>query len=249
MKMVDVSYKPLTLRYAKAEGFIRLLPSTIELITQGKIEKGDVLRSCEIAAIMAGKLTHQALPFCHPIAYEGSKAEARLSDSGILLSTEVWGIARTGFEMEALFSVSTGLLTVFDMCKGVDNQMSIEGIRIVKKIGGKSDWAISLAGKKVSIIGSCEFSGLLKDGLRAIGVSLDENFDMLISFQEIDCRYFYGLSSVLNFEIFSKARGALKEGIKVGEFLGKPCVVLECSEAIVSAFLELLPLRALWDGS
>ncbi|MCS7083812.1 MAG: hypothetical protein NZL90_02360, partial [Aquificaceae bacterium] len=193
--------------------------------------------------------THQVLPFCHPIAYEGSHVESRLLESGILLTTEVWGIARTGFEMEALFSVSAGLLTVFDMCKGFDSQMSIEGIRIVKKIGGKSDWAVSLFGKKVSIIGSCEFSELLRNRLSSVGISIGDDFDMLISFQELDFKYFHGLSSVLNFEIFSKVHGFLKHGIKVGEFLGKPCVVLECSEVIINAFIELLPLRVLWGDS
>ncbi|MEN3033576.1 MAG: cyclic pyranopterin monophosphate synthase MoaC [Aquificaceae bacterium] len=248
MRMVDVSYKPLTLRYARAEGFIRLLPSTVELIRLGKVPKGDVLKACEIAAMMGGKLTSQVLPFCHPVPYEGSNVESRLLDSGVFMASEVWGSARTGFEMEALFSVSAGLLTVFDMCKGFDSSMVIEGIRIVKKIGGKSDWGIDLRGKKVAILGSCEFSKALEERLKSLGVLIDESFDMLISFEEIDIRPFYGLGAVLNFELFSKSHGAIKDGIKVGEYRGKTCVILECSQILFDAFLELLPLKVLWDG-
>lgn len=131
--MVDVSTKPAVERMALAEGFIRLLPQTIELITQNKMMKGDVLTVAEIAGIQAAKLTWQLVPLCHPLMISYIAVKTELTDKGVKVNAEVRCTGPTGVEMEALTAVNVALLTIYDMCKAVDKEMEMSKIRLIKK--------------------------------------------------------------------------------------------------------------------
>jgi len=132
-RMVDVSPKTPQLRTARAEGFITLSKKTIELIKENNMKKGDVLTTAEIAGIQAAKKTPDLIPLCHPLEISKIEVTVTLNDRGAAASGMVRCIGRTGVEMEALTAVSTALLTVYDMCKAVDKDMTINNIRLIDK--------------------------------------------------------------------------------------------------------------------
>jgi len=138
--MVDVGGKAPTHRIAVAEGRIRMLPSTLELIAQGSARKGDVIGIARIAAIQAAKRTADLIPLCHPLPLTRVAAEFQLDPAGsqvrCVVTAQTVGV--TGVEMEALTAVQVGLLTIYDMCKAADRGMVIEGVRLLEKRGGKS---------------------------------------------------------------------------------------------------------------
>jgi cyclic pyranopterin monophosphate synthase len=138
--MVDVGAKPETARQAVAEGVIRMQPQTLRLIMEGGHKKGDVLGIARIAGIMAAKKTADLIPLCHPIALTRVEIELQPQpdeDSVRCLATAET-IGQTGVEMEALTAAQVALLTIYDMCKAVDRGMTIDGLRLLKKSGGKS---------------------------------------------------------------------------------------------------------------
>ena len=126
-RMVDVSDKDVTNRIAVARGAIRMRPQTLELILKGKVEKGDVFSVARVAGIMAAKKTSELIPMCHPLNITSVEIEATVRVDG-----------KTGVEMEAMTAVAVAGLTIYDMCKAVDREMSLGEIRLVKKSGGKS---------------------------------------------------------------------------------------------------------------
>lgn len=141
--MVDVSEKDITSRTAIAEGRVVMKPETLELLVSGNAKKGDVLGAARIAGIMAAKRTHELIPLCHPLLL--SKVTVDLTPDPALPGVHVRAVAKvagqTGVEMEALTAVSVACLTIYDMVKAVDRFMTIEGIGMVEKSGGKSgDW-------------------------------------------------------------------------------------------------------------
>lgn len=141
--MVDVGSKSETHRIAIASGIIHMQPATLTLIQQGNSKKGDVLGIARIAAIQASKKTADLIPLCHPIGLTHVAVDFEISAAQSCIrctvTTETFG--KTGVEMEALTAVSTGLLTIYDMCKAVDRGMVISDIRLLEKHGGKSgDW-------------------------------------------------------------------------------------------------------------
>ena len=138
--MVDVSAKPATHRIAVAEGRIRMLPATLQVIAEGSAKKGDVIGIARIAAIQAAKRTAELIPLCHPLPLTRVAAEFDIDAAHSLIVCRVTAetIGPTGVEMEALTAVQIGLLTVYDMCKAVDRGMVIEGVRVLEKRGGKS---------------------------------------------------------------------------------------------------------------
>ena len=140
--MVDVGGKAETRRTAVAEGWIRMQPATLARIREGSAAKGDVLGVARLAAIMAAKRTSDLITLCHPIALSRVAAEFTLDEAGSRVRCEVTAecTGRTGVEMEALTAVQVGLLTIYDMCKAVDRGMVMEGVRLLEKRGGKSDW-------------------------------------------------------------------------------------------------------------
>ncbi|MEO6697362.1 MAG: cyclic pyranopterin monophosphate synthase MoaC [Gammaproteobacteria bacterium] len=141
--MVDVGEKPATRRRARAEGRIHMKPETLALIDEGGHGKGDVLGVARIAAIMAAKKTAELIPLCHPLPLSKVEIEFELrpDEQTVYCRATVETTAQTGVEMEALTAVQIGLLTVYDMCKSVDRAMSLEGIRLLEKSGGRSgEW-------------------------------------------------------------------------------------------------------------
>ncbi len=138
--MVDIGEKPDTEREAVAKGWVKMQPSTLKLLREGGLPKGDVLATAQVAGIMAAKRTPQLIPLCHPLLLTDVKVEFLLDkqNSRVEITARVRSTGKTGVEMEALTAVAISALTIYDMCKGVDPGMQIEGIRLVKKSGGKS---------------------------------------------------------------------------------------------------------------
>jgi cyclic pyranopterin monophosphate synthase len=133
-KMVDVSGKQSQHRLARAVGTILLSSATRELIRQNQIAKGDVLTVAQIAGIQAAKRTGELIPLCHPLVLDKIDVQLELTDQGVIATSEVVCIGRTGVEMEALTAVSVALLAVYDMCKVVDTEMRIEQISLLEKV-------------------------------------------------------------------------------------------------------------------
>jgi cyclic pyranopterin phosphate synthase len=133
VRMVDVGGKPDQLRIARAEGFIQLNPETVKLIRENLIRKGDVLTVAEVAGIQGAKKTSELVPLCHPLPITKIDVKATLKENGVLVSSEVRCVGKTGVEMEALTAVQIALLTVYDMCKAVDKEMVIGEVRVTKK--------------------------------------------------------------------------------------------------------------------
>ncbi|MGD8321826.1 MAG: cyclic pyranopterin monophosphate synthase MoaC [Gemmatimonadota bacterium] len=139
-RMVDVTGKETTARTALAEGRIVMAPETLQRILEGRTAKGDPLQVAELAGIMGGKRTSDLIPLCHPLpgASVGVTVEADDTLPGVIVRAEARVTAQTGVEMEALTAVTVALLTVYDMVKGVDRGMHIEGVRLLRKDGGRS---------------------------------------------------------------------------------------------------------------
>ena len=139
-RMVDVSEKKVTSRIAVAQGHVRMRAETLELILQDKVEKGDVFSVARVAGIMAAKKTSGLIPMCHPLNI--TSVEIQLNPEKNPARVEIEALVRvdgkTGVEMEAMTAVSVVGLTIYDMCKAVDREMSIGEIRLIKKSGGKS---------------------------------------------------------------------------------------------------------------
>jgi cyclic pyranopterin phosphate synthase len=132
-QMVDVSEKPLSARTAIATGKISLSADTVALIRRNGIAKGDVIATARIAGIQAAKQTAHLIPLCHTIPLSDVKIEIDLDDEGAEVTCTARTVAQTGVEMEALTGVALAMLTVYDMCKAVDNAMVIGDVRLVKK--------------------------------------------------------------------------------------------------------------------
>ena len=137
--MVDISHKPATLRTAEACATIKMKASTLEMIMDGSAPKGDVLACARIAGIMAAKRTAELIPLCHPIAL--TQVSVEFEPEGldtIKITARTACHHSTGVEMEALTAASVAALTIYDMCKAVDRGMTIESVRLLEKLGGKS---------------------------------------------------------------------------------------------------------------
>ncbi len=132
--MVDVSRKNPQLRIAKARGKILLSASTVALVRENKMKKGDVLTVAQIAGIQAAKKTSELIPLCHSLTLSNVKINSELVDDGVVVDSEIRCVGPTGVEMEALTSVSVALLTIYDMCKAVDKTMMIGDITLIEKI-------------------------------------------------------------------------------------------------------------------
>ena len=133
--MVDVSDKPMQQRMAVARGEIRMAAATLRLVRGDKIAKGNVLATARIAAIQAAKRTADLIPLCHPLAINHCEVEFDFPKSGntIVITSTVKVNGQTGVEMEALTAVNLAALTIYDMCKAVDNKMRITNVKLVSK--------------------------------------------------------------------------------------------------------------------
>ncbi|WPL15452.1 Molybdenum cofactor biosynthesis protein C [Thiorhodovibrio winogradskyi] len=138
--MVDVGEKPPTQRCAIASGRILMRMPTLALIESGDTTKGDVLAIARIAAIMAAKRTADLIPLCHPLPLTHVEVsfQPQRQPPSVACTARVETLSKTGVEMEALCAVQIGLLTIYDMCKAIDRGMTMEGIALVEKSGGRS---------------------------------------------------------------------------------------------------------------
>ncbi|MDO7928775.1 cyclic pyranopterin monophosphate synthase MoaC [Pseudomonas sp. KFB-139] len=137
--MVDVTDKAVTSREAVAQALVRMLPETLQMIVSGGHPKGDVFAVARIAGIQAAKKTSDLIPLCHPLMLTSVKVELSAQGDDVVLIVARCKLAgQTGVEMEALTAASVAALTIYDMCKAVDRGMTIESVRLLEKLGGKS---------------------------------------------------------------------------------------------------------------
>lgn len=136
--MVDVGDKPVTARYARAGGAVRMKQETLDMILDGNAKKGDVVATARIAGIMAAKRTHDLIPLCHPLALSKISVDIEPDRElpGLRVTAGVRLDGKTGVEMEALTAVSVACLTIYDMAKAVDRGMVIEDVMLLEKTGG-----------------------------------------------------------------------------------------------------------------
>jgi cyclic pyranopterin phosphate synthase len=138
-RMVDVGDKPTTRRAARASCVVRMHPSTLDAILHLQVKKGNVLEVARLAGIMAAKQTPALIPLCHPLPLDSVQIQfAAKSDDSLRIEASVEVEAKTGVEMESMTAVSVAALTVYDMCKSADRQMTIEAVRLEEKTGGSS---------------------------------------------------------------------------------------------------------------
>jgi cyclic pyranopterin phosphate synthase len=140
VRMVDVGAKKITRREARAHAAVRMRPETMALVREGKIPKGDVLTCAKIAGVLAAKNTHHMIPMCHPLPVNWVDLRLTLDEakSQIEIESQVRVDAKTGVEMEALAAAAVSALTIYDMCKGIDKEMEISELYVLKKSGGRS---------------------------------------------------------------------------------------------------------------
>ncbi|NKF52528.1 cyclic pyranopterin monophosphate synthase MoaC [Shewanella sp. WXL01] len=138
--MVDVTEKAVTEREARAEAFIEMAPSTLEMIMSGSHHKGDVFATARIAGIQAAKKTSDLIPLCHPLMLTKVEVELepQVEHNRVRIVSLCKLSGKTGVEMEALTAASTAALTIYDMCKAVQKDMIISQVRLLEKRGGKS---------------------------------------------------------------------------------------------------------------
>jgi molybdenum cofactor biosynthesis protein MoaC len=183
IKMVDVSDKVTTVRMAKAEGKIHLQQATIASIKDDFIPKGNVLTTAKLAGIQAAKKTSVLIPLCHQLNLSWVDIEFGISARHISIKSTVKTKEATGVEMEALTAVSAAALTIYDMCKAVDKTMTIGEIKLVEKVGGKSDYAVEYR-PNVGVV-------TMSDSI-ALGKSEDKSGPILITgFSEAGCTVDY----------------------------------------------------------
>ena len=140
VRMVDVTEKDITDRRAVAEGRVQMAAATLSAILSGGVKKGNVLEAARIAGVMGAKKTGDLIPMCHPLPITHVSVDffPDTEKSEIRVEAVVRVTGRTGVEMEALTAVSVAALTIYDMAKAVDKAMTITGVRLLKKSGGKS---------------------------------------------------------------------------------------------------------------
>ena len=138
--MVDVSAKADTARWATATGAITMSDAARRAVREQSLAKGDVLAVARVAGIMAAKKTAELIPLCHAIPLHQVEVTLIEDESigGIQATATARTIGKTGVEMEALTAVSVALLTVYDMVKSVDRGMTISGVRLLEKGGGRT---------------------------------------------------------------------------------------------------------------
>ena len=134
-RMVEVGPKPITNREAMAEGFIELTPEAMQHLHSGVNAKGDVLTVAQLAGIQGAKKTSDIIPLCHPIPLTGVEVRFERTDEGVWARAIARAQWRTGVEMEAMTAVSAALLTIYDMVKAVDKNMTIRCVRLLEKRG------------------------------------------------------------------------------------------------------------------
>ena len=147
-RMVDVGDKPETARLAVASATVRTRPDVVEKIASRALEKGDVLAVARVAGIMAAKRTAELIPLCHPLPLDSVTVDFTLAGDRVVIRAAARTHGKTGVEMEALTAASVAALAIYDMCKAVDRRMTIEGVRLEEKSGGKSGHFVRAQGQE-----------------------------------------------------------------------------------------------------
>ena len=137
-RMVDVSGKDVTRRVATAQATVTMQPETLEKIRQNALAKGDALGVARVAGVLAAKRTDALIPLCHSLPLSDVSVNFEFGDGRLVIKTSATTLAQTGVEMEALTAATVAALTIYDMAKAVDKRMTIEGVHLVSKTGGKS---------------------------------------------------------------------------------------------------------------
>lgn len=136
--MVDVGEKPVTRRLAIARGFVKMLPSTLRVLQGRRVPKGDVFTVAKLAGTLAAKRVDELIPFCHPLSLDHVEIVFEVRKNGVAVQATAECQAKTGVEMEALTACAVTCLTIYDMCKALDQGMVIGDIHLEKKTGGRS---------------------------------------------------------------------------------------------------------------
>lgn len=152
LRMVDVGHKRPSHRRAVARCELRMRPETLAAITAGPTPKGDVLAVAQVAGVQAAKRTPELIPGCHPLRISAVEIRFEVGDGALEVEADVRGEDRTGFEMEALTACAVAALTVYDMIKGVDPHVRIEGLHLAAKEGGKSSHPVDLTGVRAAVL-------------------------------------------------------------------------------------------------
>jgi len=141
-KMVDVSDKKPTKRVAKAQAIVHVGPEIIAQIKDNELvtKKGPVFQTAILAGVMGAKKTAELIPFCHPLGLDDCQVFIRVQSEKIVIDTQVSLTAKTGVEMEAMTAASVAALTIYDMCKALSHDITIEQVRLMEKTGGKKDF-------------------------------------------------------------------------------------------------------------
>ncbi len=133
-RMVDVSGKETTAREATAAGRVLVSSTVVSLLRGDGVPKGDALGVARVAGIMAAKRTPDLVPLCHPLAISGVTVDLEVADDAVLITATVRTTDRTGVEMEALTAVSVAALTIYDMAKAIDEEMTVAEVRLLEKV-------------------------------------------------------------------------------------------------------------------
>jgi cyclic pyranopterin phosphate synthase len=141
-QMVDVSLKQITLRTARAQAIVRVGKDILALIKKGELttKKGHVFQTAILAGVMGAKKTSELIPLCHPIGLDDCQVSISIKSKKIIINTQAVVTSKTGVEMEALTAASVAALTIYDMCKALSHDISIEEIKLLAKTGGKKDF-------------------------------------------------------------------------------------------------------------
>lgn len=140
--MVDVSAKSVTVRIAQARAEVRLTKKILDIIKGDELitKKGPVFQTAILAGVAAAKKTHELIPLCHPLMTEDCQVKISINKKKVVIDTMVKVTAKTGAEMEALTAASVAALTIYDMCKALSHDITIENIQLMAKSGGKKDF-------------------------------------------------------------------------------------------------------------
>lgn len=137
-RMVDVGEKPVTHRRAVAGAIVHMRPETVAMLVEGRAPKGDVFAVARVAGLMAAKRTSELIPLCHQLALTHAAIDLEPIGDGVRIRATVETSDVTGVEMEALTAAGVAALTLYDMCKAVDRGMVVDGLRLLRKEGGRS---------------------------------------------------------------------------------------------------------------
>lgn len=212
--MVDVGEKDETRRVAVARGKIWMKKETIIKVTDGNMKKGDVLSTAQIGGIMGAKKTSDIIPMCHNIFLSGCDIKFEIQEDGIVIEAETKTTGKTGVEMEALSAVSIAALTIYDMCKAIDKEMTIGDIKVIKKTGGKSGTYISKENKsRVLSVNISKEKGVVKHPIEK-GIFLED----LGLEDDAHSGDWHRQVSLLGIESFQKMKDEGVEGLVPGIF-------------------------------